>query len=492
MKEKSFDIATFKRIEQEMVAKNDSAWDTWYTSRYIHQLRDYTPEEIENIINGTSLVSQQKLSRNYYNKSGFYKRIILYYATLLKYMGLLIPHPGFGKQLSNPYISKRYYTALDYIDKIDIVELFSRISVKILIDGSYYGAIETLDKNNLVIFDLPTEYSRSRFRDIYGNDIVEFDVSYFNTILDEPTRQIALDAYPSIISNYYIRWLKGKVTNNWVKLPVEMGVCFSFFDNYRPLFLNVIPATIQYDGAVETERERELEEIRKIIVQKIPHLTDGQLLFEPEEALEMHHGAVDMMKKNKNLSILTTYADVDAIVSKTSSENLSTSLDKMLQNIYSEASVSAQVFSPTSIQALNVSIKNDIALMMVLGNKYSHFITFILNKLFSNSNIEFAFKILPVTYYNDSEYITDTFKLAQSGYSFLVPAIASGITQHELTSLKDLENNVLRLHEVLLPLQSAYTQSGNGAVGAPEKKLEEKAEKTIKNEEAISNQGVSE
>jgi hypothetical protein len=36
--------------------------------------------------------------------------------------------------------------------------------------------------------------------------------------------------------------------------------------------LDVIPATIDYDEAVETNKERDLEEIRKIIVQKIPHL----------------------------------------------------------------------------------------------------------------------------------------------------------------------------------------------------------------------------
>jgi len=111
--------------------------------------------------------------------------------------------------------------------------------------------------------------------------------------------------------------------------------------------LDVIPATIQYEDAVDTERDRELEEIRKIIVQKIPHLTDGQLLFEPEEALEMHRGAVNMMHGNKNLSILTTYADVDAIVSKTTADNVSTSLEKMLQNVYSEAGASTQIFSPT-------------------------------------------------------------------------------------------------------------------------------------------------
>ena len=71
------------------------------------------------------------------------------------------------------------------------------------------------------------------------------------------------------------------------------------------LFSYVIPAAINYDDAVETERERDLEEIRKIIVQKIPHLTDGGLLFEPPEAAEIHKGTVGMMKGNKNVSVLS-------------------------------------------------------------------------------------------------------------------------------------------------------------------------------------------
>jgi hypothetical protein len=32
---------------------------------------------------------------------------------------------------------------------------------------------------------------------------------------------------------------------------------------------------MDYDEAVDINRERDLEEIRKIIVQKIPHLQDG-------------------------------------------------------------------------------------------------------------------------------------------------------------------------------------------------------------------------
>ena len=52
-----------------------------------------------------------------------------------------------------------------------------------------------------------------------------------------------------------------------------------------------------------------------------------------------------------------------------------------------------------------------------------------------------------------------------------------------------IENDTLKLGDLLLPLSSSYTQSGTGKVGAPEKKLEDKAEKTIQNEDALNNGG---
>lgn len=488
MKERPVDLTIFKKIQDELIAANDKAWNK-YDYRYNHLVRDYKPEEIEKIINSGDAAAQQVLSRSFFERKGLYKRILYYYATLLTYQGLLIPNPSFGKKLSTPHIAKRYYNCLDYLDKLNIQETLTHISLKVLIDGRYYGVIKTLSKDDFVLFDLPSAYCRSRFKDFHGNDIVEFDVTYFTTIFDETDRQVALNIYPDIVQKHYRRYLKNKEISPWVKLPTEIGVCFSFFEDGLPLFLDVIPATLQYEDAVDNERERDLEEIRKIIVQKVPHLNDGQLLFEPEEALEMHRGAVNMMRGNKNLSILTTYADVDAIVSKTSAENVTTSLDKMLQNVYSEGGVSAQIFSPTGSQALPTSIRNDTALMMILGNKYSRFISYILNCLYANSNINFKYVLLPITYYNQSDYIADSFKLAQSGYSFLIPALASGINQRELSNIKTLENDLLALHEKLIPLSSAYTQSGE--VGRPALDLEDKSVKTIQNEESLDRQGGS-
>jgi hypothetical protein len=112
--------------------------------------------------------------------------------------------------------------------------------------------------------------------------------------------------------------------------------------------------------------------------------------------------------------------------------------------------------------------------------------------LYSNGSVSFKYEILPVSCYTEKDYVDQTFKLAQSGFSFLIPSAAMDLSQKDLIGLKSLENDVLKLHEKLLPLQTSYTQSGNsGAVdeesknGAPVKNPEDKTEKTEANQEAI-------
>lgn len=488
----TIDIATFKRAFNEMVIKSGKSWnESLGYQLYGRQIKEYSREEVVKIINSGSLQAQQQVSRNFFYKDSFYKRIIIYYATLLKYVGILIPNPSAGNELSTPYVQKRYNNALDYLDKIGLPELLTRISMRALIDGCYYGVLQNVSKNDFVILDLPAEYCRSNFRDFHGNDVIEFNVTYFNTIVDEDVRKQALKVYPKVIADHYRRWVKGQVKTPWVKIPTDIGFCFPFTEDGRPLFLDLITATLDYDVAVDVNKERDLEEIRKIIVQKIPHMQDGALLFEPDEAVSMHEGAVGMMAGNKNVSVLTTYADVDAIVSNTSSEASTNMLEKSLQNIYSKAGASSQLFAPTGSQALMTSIRNDIAMMMILGNKYSRFFTFIINSLYANSNINFKYMILPISYYDTSDYIKDTFKLAQSGYSYLIPSLAIGITQKDLVNLKDLENKSLKMIEKLIPLSSAYTQ-GTGEVGRPALANEDKSDKTIQNEQSLDNGGSNE
>lgn len=482
-------ISSYSKAQQKMIATSDNTYGTLGTSRarYLERIRDYTPEKIERIITSGSLAEQQALSRNFFYKDGYYKQIIIHYATLLKYAGLLIPNPSLGKKLSTSHISKRYYNALDYVEKMNLPVFLTDCATRALIDGCYYGVIVQLDKQNFSVLDLPSGYCQTRYKDLNGDDLIEFDVSYFNSIVDLTAKEQALASYPKFIRDAYKKWQKQKSSNSWVIIPSDIGICFPFFDG-RPLFLSVIPASLEYDDAIQTERDRDAEEIRKILVQKIPHLQDGRLLFEPDEAAEMHAGAVGMLKGNKNISVLTTYADVDAVVSKTTGESTSKTLEQIEKNIYAQAGVSGQIFSSTGSSTLDASIKNDIALMMYLANKFSRFITNSINRIYGNTNITFKYQILPVSIHNMDKFIDQSFKLSGSGYSYLLPVVALGLSQRDIVNLKELENDVLKLGEKLIPLSSSYTQSSDNPTGRPKLDDSEKAEKTIKNEESLDNQ----
>ena len=482
-------ISSYSKAQQKMIATSDNTYGTLGTSRarYLERIRDYTPEKIERIITSGSLAEQQALSRNFFYKDGYYKQIIIHYATLLKYAGLLIPNPSLGKKLSTSHISKRYYNALDYVEKMNLPVFLTDCATRALIDGCYYGVIVQLDKQNFSVLDLPSGYCQTRYKDLNGDDLIEFDVSYFNSIVDLTAKEQALASYPKFIRDAYKKWQKQKSSNSWVIIPSDIGICFPFFDG-RPLFLSVIPASLEYDDAIQTERDRDAEEIRKILVQKVPHLQDGRLLFEPDEAAEMHAGAVGMLKGNKNISVLTTYADVDAVVSKTTGESTSKTLEQIEKNTYAQAGVSGQIFSSTGSSTLDASIKNDIALMMYLANKFSRFITNSINRIYGNTNITFKYQILPVSIHNMDKFVDQSFKLSGSGYSYLLPVVALGLSQRDIVNLKELENDVLKLGEKLIPLSSSYTQSSDNPTGRPKLDDSEKAEKTIKNEESLDNQ----
>jgi hypothetical protein len=165
---RNFDLTSFSRAKNKMIATNELAYQSsWDGARkQVSRVRDYTNEEIASIINSGSLSEQQKLSRNYFNKDGYYKQIIIHYATLLKYMGLLIPNPSNGKKLSTSNIQKRYYNALDYVERMNLPVLLTQFAQRALVDGCYYGLIAESDKNSFQVIDLPVGYACSRFKDV--------------------------------------------------------------------------------------------------------------------------------------------------------------------------------------------------------------------------------------------------------------------------------------------------------------------------------------
>ena len=101
MDEQKRDLTSFTTAISKMIAKNESSYNlTRYGRNRYERVKEYTLEEIKDIIDSGSVDAQIILSRNYFERGGFYWRLLMHYATLIKYTGLLITNPSFGKNLS--------------------------------------------------------------------------------------------------------------------------------------------------------------------------------------------------------------------------------------------------------------------------------------------------------------------------------------------------------------------------------------------------------
>lgn len=488
-----FTLEEFKKSSEGMVRINTvgRSADNHYW-RWMYRSERFSPEQVQQIVSGGTPEQRRLLSRQFFNEDGFYRQIVLHYGTLLKNMGILIPNLAFGtKSLQDTSIAKRVHGANNLVERMNLKKLLTKNSVEILLDGSYAGIITKLSKTEFALLQLPFEYYRVRFKDSSGRDIVEFNMHYFERITDQKDRKAALRAYPPEVTKYYNAWVRrsSRAKSEWMFLPTDLTVYFELFNN-SPYFLPLIPNILEYDEAVENEAKKSADEIKKLIVQKIPHLNDGRLVFEPVEAEEMHVGAVGMLQAgNENISVLTTYGDVTALQTKTTDSVTHTALEQMSTHLYSSSGVSPQIFAATGASSLSTSLSNDLSIMMTLGNQYGSFVSRVVNKVYANSQIDFKYNFLGVTHHNEKDFIDNSFKLAQSGYSLYLPAIAQGLSQRDLMNLKDLENDCDKLTEKLIPLQSAYTQSSGDGAGRPELDEGEKSDKTRANEESLGNKG---
>lgn len=485
-------ITSFKKAMKDMIATSKSAYSRSDSKSLKERRCSYSKQEIKDIVNHGTAIEQAALSKYFFDTSGLYKRIILHYATFLSYSWILVPHLNNKKdKITDKKNASAYYDASEFCSSFQIERKCAIFAKEILVKGAYYGLIHDTG-DYVAIQDLPFNYCRSRYKNQQDVDIVEFNMKFFDEqIRDDALRKEILSTYPKVVQKGYYEY-KHKKKNCWIFLPAEMGIYFCYFEE-KPFFLDLLPLLDDLEDYKEIDKKRNLQSLKRILVQKVG--VDGQkLIFEPEEAEEMHEGVLEMLQDNPDVDVVTTYNDID-LLDLSSDDDEKTEIDSVQDLIYEAAGISKELFCATTDAGLQYSLNNDLAMMMILGQRFAHFFSVILNYRFGNKKIKFKLLILPISYYNSETYTSKAKDLAAFGYSFLTPILSTGIDQTNLADLKDLENELLNLDEVLKPLQSAYTQSGktNAITAAATKaanaqeKIENKQETEDKKDEEEKN-----
>ena len=477
-------------------------------------------QHVLNAIRNLDYPELRTISQYFYRASGIYGRLCRYVAGLYKYDWFLTPYltkkrsdkTKNAKQLQkiNDEMLEKFYEILYYLDNLKIKQLFGKIALKVVINGCYYGYLIE-GKNKTVIQELPISYCRSRFQ-TNGKPAVEFNMSYFDKYFKDATyRAQILAMYPKDFQKGYDLYKQKKLpplfkgdTEGWYLLDPRAAVKFNIGDDDFPNFISVIPAIIDLDQAKDLDKKKMAQELLKIIIQKMPVDKNGDLVFDVDEATEIHNNAVRMLGRAIGIDVLTTFADVDvADLSNTSNNTVSDDLQRVERAVYNEAGVSQMQFNTDGNIALEKSILNDEASIYSLVAQFESFLNDVIEKWNRKAaKYYYRVQILTTTVYNYKEMAKLYKEQTQLGYSKMLPQIALGQSQSSILANAYFENDVLDLVHVFIPPLMSSTMNAeaiNGTTqkktqgedtgstgGRPEKADDQKSEKTIQNEESQS------
>lgn len=469
----------------------------------------------------------RRISNLFYNLSGMYQRVCDYFAYLYRYDWYVVPEV-YDDGVKEEKILKDFSKILNYLDNSYLKKMCGDIALEVIKNGCYYGYIVD-SPDGLVLQQLPVDFCRSRYY-VGTNPAIEFNMRFFDTIPNVAYRMKVLKLFPEEFAKGYMLYKQGKLvdtedtsrpfgtcmTNSgWYLLDPNNTVKFNFKNSDVPIFVNSIPAMLDLDAAQDLDRRKQMQKLLKIIVQKLPMDKNGDLIFDVDEARDIHNNAVEMLKRAIGVDVLTTFTDVDSI--DLSDKNTTASqddLEKVERTVYNNLGISKNIFNTDGNLSLEKSILNDESTVRNLLLQFNMFMDRVIKK--KNTNIKkYNFKIyfLETTQYNYQALSKLYKEQTQLGYSKMLPQIALGHSQSFILNTAHFENEVLHLSEIMIPPlmsstlssedilgkkdsnASSNSQNNSGTkktstesktVGRPEKADDQKSEKTIQNKESMS------
>lgn len=421
---------------------------------------------------GTDLKQIRSLSKYFFQTNGVYARAVRYLADIYKYDFLLYPNLDLDLEMTDEFsdkILKKFNVLLEHFDNSAIQLMCRKWANTVCIEGCYYGYICDDVNDKLVVQDLPVDFCRSRF--LYkGMPLVEFNVQYFDKVTsDQKYREKLLGLFPEEFQVGYRKYKAGKLPAEeqgddagWILLDMNRSFKFNFNDEDIPPFLYAIPDIIGLDEVEDLEKEKLLQQIQKILIQKFELDQNGQIPFTMKELQQLNQNAVDMVGDAVGVSVLSTVAEVSledlATSNGTESQN---NLEAAQNSVYNALGISANLFNTDGNLALEKSIIIDEAYIKPLLLQFEQFFNRYLEWKFNKKDLKFRMKMLLTSIFNSSDMSSKYENLTKIGFSRFLPMVALGHTQKEVISMAKLEQQIMQLDAYMLPPFSSNTMSSD-------------------------------
>lgn len=447
----------------------------------------------------------REISNYFYNTNGIYSKVCDYFAYLYRYDWYITPEIKDESEKSFEKALIDFNNILGYLDNSHVKKVCGDIASEVVKNGAYYGYISP-SRDGLVLQQLPINYCRTRFN-IGDMPVIEFDMRFFDeNFRDVNYRMKILRMFPKEFQKGYVLYKQGKLESDteyyplgrrdthlvntntqlnwrpgyWYTLEPGSAVKFCFNNGDQPLFINAIPAILDLDAAQDLDRRKQMQQLLKIVIQKLPLDKNGDLIFDVDEARDIHNNAVEMLQHAIGVDVLTTFADVQVEdMADSNTTTTSDDLERVERTVYNSLGVSKNLFNTDSNLSLEKSILQDESTMRVLLLQFNSFFDKITQQLGSNKKkYNYRFYMLETTQYNYQNLAKMYKDQVQMGYSKMLPQIAMGHSQSSIIHTAFFENKVLKLSEIMIPPLMSSTLNADSILGTNNQNNNSKNQKT--------------
>lgn len=438
-------------------------------------LKKYKQSEIRDIIENYKLERNQiklrEISQLLVAKSPQYRRLIKHFADLVMFSYVISPIKNIRK-LNKNKVLKQYEEIGELMKAMSLKHEMKKLLRTAYVEDVFYGYIHRDAKSfHIQKVDASIAKITSIEDGVYNWGI---DMSYFQQ------REDKLFYWNKEVQIKYREWKARKAKNSeisdYVELDPKNTICIKVneeIDETLPPFAGSFDAIFDIEGFKRLRKDKEELGNYAIVTMELPIRTDTEVNndFAIDENMMryFHNLASDTVPEN--IGVITSPMKMDTL--KFDKDRVdSDGVGKATRDFWEGSGTSQALFSSNSNSSASIafSIKSDEELAFDVSTQINRWVNRYLRYNFND--LMYNVEILRVTPYNQKEQFDLALTAGQNGLPVKnrISAII-GLEPIETMNMAYLENDLLKMHEEFVPLQTSHTMSNEDIVseGQPEK-----------------------
>lgn len=448
----------------------------------------------------------REISRREFKTNSGYIEVIEYFKNMYYYRYVVLPlfkgYKNKASRLEGEELRELSHSMIDLVDRLSFETLLPKQVEAAMVDGIVY--LYTFIKNGKpIIISLPYNYCQRYRTTNFDTETVMFDFNYFKELFDEYKSQFGdtvtyeqlFQMFPSEMRRQFSKYIdekngKSNADFRYQELNIEHAAALVMHSDGVPPKILVSAAKQSYDNTVDIQKRKSANQIDSILTVEIPQDRDGLPIFTPGEAAAVQSLITSQISGIDGLKVMTSFGKVGLLKTQANESVKNDSVAQAYNQIFEEALINPELFRADTDYALQVSLNRDSAFVWTFLENLMNYYNLAINKLFSRQfqDYEAYIYLLPITKYNAADAQNEFRRAAEYGIGKLEAVVSFGIKQSAIYDKSELEK-ALELDDILLPLQSAHTRSGQLQVAekkgtlAKEEPAAEQKKEGVKTEE---------